>query len=147
MRITVEGLPCARRQIFSAGGCHHDAGADQRPGLEPMHGLELRQIQLAANRRKIDCLAPRHAHRAAGVGEYPDHLQPGLRVELAAAVLSEQRKCQHLQRIADENRGPFVEGFVSCRPATPQVVVIHGRQVVMHEGVAMDQLHRGGGRI
>jgi len=41
------------------------------------------------------------------------------------------------QRIAGEDRGRFIEGLVHGRPATAQVVVVHGGEIVMHQRIAM----------
>ena len=51
----------------------------------------------------------------------------------------EQLKRQDLQRVSRQDGGRLVEGLVAGRPAPPQVVIVHGRQVVVHERVAMDQ--------
>ena len=52
---------------------------------------------------------------------------------------------EHLQRVADQDRGGLVEGAVAGRPAAPQIVVVHGGQVVVHQGVDVDELDRGRG--
>ncbi len=50
------------------------------------------------------------------------------------------------QGVAGQDGGPFVEGLVHGRPAATQIVVVHGRQVVMHERIAMHAFQRRGGR-
>ena len=64
----------------------------------------------------------------------------------ADGVLRQDFECQHLQRIAGEDRGRFVEGAVRGRAAAAQVVVIHGRQVVVNERIGVDQLDGRGRR-
>ncbi len=44
------------------------------------------------------------------------------------------------QRIAGQNRGRLVESLVHGRPAAAQVVIVHRRQVVMHQRIAVQQL-------
>ena len=45
--------------------------------------------------------------------------------------------------VTREDRGRVVEGLVHGRLATPQLVVVHGRQVVVHQRIAMDAFERG----
>ena len=53
---------------------------------------------------------------------------------------------ERLQRVADQDRGRLVVGLVHGRLAAAQVVVVHGRQVVMDEAVAVDAARRRAGR-
>ncbi len=46
------------------------------------------------------------------------------------------------QAVARKDRGCFVEGLVRRRPPTPQIVIVHRRQVVMHERIAVHELDR-----
>ena len=55
-------------------------------------------------------------------------------------LVREQLECEHLQRVAREDRGRLVEGAVRRRPAATQVVVVHRGQVVVHERIGVDQL-------
>ncbi len=52
-------------------------------------------------------------------------------------------ECQRLQRVAGQDGGGLVEGPVAGRPAAPQVVVVHGRQIVVDQRVGVDDLDRG----
>ena len=52
-----------------------------------------------------------------------------------------------LQRIAGENGRGFVEGAMTGGPATAQVVIVHGRQVVVHQAVDVDEFDRGRGGV
>ncbi len=45
------------------------------------------------------------------------------------------------------NRAGFIEGDVGSRLAAAQVVIVHCRQVIVHQGIGVDQLHCAGGRI
>jgi hypothetical protein len=51
-------------------------------------------------------------------------------------------KRQGLQGVPRQDRGGLVEGLVAGGPAAPQVVVVHGRQVVVDQRIGVDQLHR-----
>ena len=57
-----------------------------------------------------------------------------------SGLAGENPKRQHLQRIAHQDRGRLVERLVTRRTAAPQVVVVHGRQVIVHQRVSMDEL-------
>ena len=63
------------------------------------------------------------------------------------AIAREQRECQYLQRVAGENGGRLVEGAMRGRLSAPQVIVVHRRQIVVHQRVGMNEFHRRGGRI
>ena len=54
---------------------------------------------------------------------------------------------QRLQRVAGQDRGGFVEGDVHGGLAAAQGVVVHRRQVVVHQRIAVDQFDRDGGGI
>ena len=49
------------------------------------------------------------------------------------------------ERIAGEDGGRLVEGLMDGRAAAAEVVVVHRRQVVVDQRIAMDQLDGGGG--
>ena len=53
---------------------------------------------------------------------------------------------QGLEGVPRENRRGFVEGLVAGRPTPAQVVIVHGRQVVVDQGVGVQQFHRRQGR-
>jgi len=48
------------------------------------------------------------------------------------------------QRVAGEDRRPLVIFLVHRWPATAHVIVVHGREVVVHERIAMDAFDRRG---
>jgi hypothetical protein len=45
------------------------------------------------------------------------------------------------QRITDQNRDRITINFVARRPAAPEIVIIHGRQIVVHKRIGMDHFH------
>jgi hypothetical protein len=53
-------------------------------------------------------------------------------------VLAEDLERERLQRVAGENRGRLVEFDVRRRTAAAQVIVVHRRQVVVHERVGVN---------
>ena len=123
---------------------HQHARADQRAGLERVQSLELGQRQRAAFGGEVERLPAGHAGGAARVGERLDHAHADRGVGRQARMRRQQLEGQHLQRIAGQDRRRFVERLVAGRPAAAQVVVVHGRQVVVHQRVAVNQLDGAG---
>ena len=62
-------------------------------------------------------------------------------------IACQQLKGQRLQRVAHENRRRLVKGLVTGRPSPSEVIVIHGRKIVMHQGIHMDELDGACGRL
>ena len=56
-------------------------------------------------------------------------------------------KGEGLQRVADQDRRRLVVGLVAGRAPAAQVVVVHGRKVVVHQRIHVDQLDGAGGRL
>ena len=112
---------------MAAGRADQHRRANQRAGLVDVHELELGQRQLLAGRAEIDALAAGHAARAGGEGEQPHHLELLARL-VGEAMLRHQLERERLQRIACQQRR--------------RLVVLDGRQIVVHQRVRMDQLDR-----
>ena len=49
------------------------------------------------------------------------------------------------EAVAGQDGGCFVIGLVGGRPSAPQIVIVHGRQVVMHQRIAVDEFECGAG--
>ena len=100
-----------------------------------MQAFELFPRQRRAGARHVQGLAAAHAGGAGGVRQrrQPGHAQRMRR----AGLFGEQAEGLGLQRIAGEDGGGFVVGHVHGRAAAAQVVVVHGRQVVMNQGIAV----------
>ena len=60
-------------------------------------------------------------------------------------VRDRMSKAKVKQAVAGEDRGRLVECLVRGRLAAPQVVIVHGRQVVVHQRVAMHAFERRAG--
>ena len=59
--------------------------------------------------------------------------------------LGQDLEGQRLQGFAGQDRGRLVEGLVHGRAAASQIVVVHGGQIVVDEGIAMQELDGGAG--
>ena len=52
-----------------------------------------------------------------------------------------------MQCISRQNSGGLIEGLMRCRFASTQVIIIHRRQIIVDQGVTVNQLNRTGGYI
>ena len=57
-------------------------------------------------------------------------------------LIAEDFEGKGQQRIAGENGGGLVKGLVRGGLATAEIIVIHGREIVMHQRVAMHAFER-----
>ena len=64
----------------------------------------------------------------------------GMHVRSCHDVEGQRKKC-----VADEDCRCLVEGFVYRRSPAPQIVIVHGRQIVVDQRIAMHKLERGAG--
>ena len=53
------------------------------------------------------------------------------------------RERHRLKRVADQDRSRLVEGLVHGRASSPHYVVVHRRQIVMHQRVAVQTFESG----
>ena len=90
---------------------------------------------------QVDHLTTDHARPTSRPRQLRD--EPQLHAGLQCIVVSgEHLERQRQQRVAGQDRGPVVECFPHRRLAAPDLVVVHRREVVVHERVAMHQLQR-----
>ena len=119
--------------------------------MHPAQSLRIER-RAGARGRKIDGLAANHSARASGLR---NNLH---RTELSVAQ-DGRRNARHLpwfarekherfreQSVTGENRQALAVDDVVGRPASPQGVVVHGRQIVVDERVGVNQLERTRGR-
>ena len=125
---------------------HHHRGANQRAGLARVHFVDFGQRRVAGRGREVERLAARHARRAAGGGE--QLTSSGGRAR-RRAVRAARRAPRTPAPAARRRRGSRSLRRTPCarRPAAAQVVVVHRRQVVVHQRIGVDQLDRAGRRV
>jgi hypothetical protein len=87
---------------------------------------------------EINGLAAGHTERAARLRQQIDQPQAYRRRGRQRGIASEQLEGERLQSITHQDRRRLVVGFVAGRPATAQIVVIHRRQVIVHERIHVD---------
>ncbi|MEA3173267.1 MAG: hypothetical protein QOF42_678, partial [Gammaproteobacteria bacterium] len=52
-----------------------------------------------------------------------------------------------LKGVARQDRGRFIEGAMCSRLSTAQIVIVHRRQIVVHQRIGVNQFHGCGRRI
>ena len=109
-----------------------------------VHVLQLGQGEGAAHGGEVQCLSPGHTARAARHRERVDHLDavPGRRQH--RPIVGQDMEGQRLQGIAGQDRRGLTEGLVAGRLAAPQIVVVHGREVVVDQRIGVYQLDGAG---
>ena len=148
-RIRRSARSCASARSGPTVRGQQHARADQRAGLEPVHAARpAASVSTPAFGLEVDRLAAGHAGGAARVGQRVDACVRGSPGPAAMPGCARQQlERQRLQRVAGEDRGRLVEGLVAGRAAAAQVVVVHRRQVVVDQAIAVDQLDGAGGRV
>ena len=61
-------------------------------------------------------------------------------------LLGQHLEGQRQQGVAGQNGRGLVERLVAGGPAAPQIVVVHGRQIVVDQRIGVDHFDRAGGR-
>lgn len=62
-------------------------------------------------------------------------------------MISQNGEGQGLQGVTGQNGGAFIKRLVHRWLTATQIVVIHGGQIVVQQGVGVDALHRGSGAV
>ncbi|CAH1653750.1 hypothetical protein CHELA20_54113 [Hyphomicrobiales bacterium] len=102
-----------------------------------------RGIAVASLGREVEDLSADHPAETCGARQPTHEFKMDPRVIGAVRRRREfERQCQ--QGVPRENGGCLVEGDMNCRSPAPEVVIIHGGQIVMDERIAMQHFHRAG---
>jgi hypothetical protein len=125
-----------------------NAGREERPRLRPVQALEGPGIDRAPLRLEVRHLPPDEAGRAAGLAEDGGGAHAAAQTRLVTPVrpLGHEVEGTRQERVSGEDRDRLAEDLVRGRLAAPEVVVVHGRQVVVDQAVRVDHLHRAGER-
>ena len=127
----------------SAEHCASLAGeADKRAGLHRLKPQDRRLVLRSAFGGDIEHLAAGHAAEPGCLSQSAGKLNPDVGRD---GEVGEDLKGERQEGIAGKDRGRLVEGLVNGRPSAAEVVVVHRRQVVMDEAVAMEAFERRGG--
>ena len=117
--------------------------AQQRAGLHLLQPRDVDRLAVAeaAFAGKIQHLAADHAADARRARQRAGQQQPHGRI-LVNLVAGDDVECERQQRVAGEDRGGIIRLLVQRRPAAAQIAVVHRRQVVMDQRVAVDAFQR-----
>jgi hypothetical protein len=125
-----------------------DGEGEERAGLHRLEPADVvlaeRRGAVAALRGEIEHLPADHAAEPGCSGETHDQLGTDRPILMRRRV-GHELEGERLKRVAGEDRGRLVEAAVHRRLAAAQVVVVHGGEVVVNEGVAVQELKRGAG--
>ena len=126
-----------RHSVHDAGGL--DRIFDQRAGLELLKARDRRDIELPAFRRQIHHLAAGHPGRSRGPGKFQHEIGPNPRV-LVRFGIGQDFERQRVQAVAGQDRFRLAEGLVNRELATPELRIVHARQIVMNQRIDVDGL-------
>ena len=114
------------------------------PVLSAMQAFQRCDVERGRLPGRVDVQRPPGAHAGGGGRELG--AERGAR-GIGQGAVRERDEGLRLQRVAGEDRGRFVEGDVHGRLAATQRIVVHRRQVVVHQRIGVHQFHRDGRRI
>ena len=127
----------------------HGGGANQRACLAFVHAAQRRWIEGVRLRScclQIQRLSARHPARPGGVGDDVDGAELAVgQLRTVEAGGARRRLTRHqceglrVERIAGKNRLTLAKHHVRRRPPTPQRVIVHRREIVVHERIGVDQ--------
>ena len=110
-------------------GAEHEKPA----GLESLQAPDAWRIEGdVLGGRQVDRLAGYHADATGGMGKGADKADAHLRI-LVRRRIRQDLEGQRLQSVTGKDRRRLVEGPVTGRPATPQIVVVECGQIVVNQ--------------
>ena len=104
---------------------------DQPAGLQRLQPCYRRSVEDLPLGKHVDHLAARHTSRSRRGPKRHHELAASLGIGMGI-VFSQYLERTALQRVASQDRGRLVEGLMCACFATPQVVIIHRRQIIVH---------------
>ena len=110
-----------------------DAGGEELPCLQAVERHELVAVE-GPVRRDVDVLPADH----------PECRRGKLPRRPRRRVREDQPERLREERIAGKDRDSLPEAHVRARLAAPQIVVVEGREVVVHEAERVHELERAG---
>ena len=121
--------------------------AQQRAGLHLLQPRDVDRLAVAeaAFAGEVEHLAADHAADARRARQRARQQQAHGRV-LVDLVAGDDVEGERQQPVAGEDRGGVVGLLVQGRPAAAQIAVVHRRQIVMDQRIAVDAFQRGAGQ-
>ena len=149
-----ERLPIGAESLSRRGirpgedGAGLDRKGEERAGLHRLEAPDFRLarggVAVAPSAARSSIWPPAMPASPAGAGKPEDEVAPHRGVGMNRRI-GEALEGERLERVAGEDRRRLVEGAMDARLAAAQVVVVHRRQIVVDERVAMQELDRGAG--
>jgi hypothetical protein len=104
----------------------------------------LSQVQPLTLDGQINGLATGHPKGTAGFRQQLNEPQPGCRRTWKRRVSGQDVKCQRLQGVAHQDGRCLVIGLVNRWPTATKVVIIHRGEIIVYEGIHVNQLNSAG---
>jgi hypothetical protein len=142
-------LSICRQRLEPASGClssHPAQGAgssDQRSRFSSVDLDQVSEWEPAAFGLQVEPLPADHAFDPAGIEQLLGHLSEDLYRETQLRGGRGQNAGRHwYQEISREGSGRDVEGSMGGGPASPEIVVVHAGEIVMHQRIGVNGLYR-----
>ncbi|ESX68867.1 hypothetical protein X759_24445 [Mesorhizobium sp. LSHC420B00] len=130
----------ARRRAGN-DGARFAGKADQRTGFHRLKPNDASLVRPALFGLEIEHLAADHAAGPCGAGQCQHQRCPALGRQHCRLV-GKDVEGKRQQGVAGKNGGRFIESPVHGRLATAHIVIVHGRQIVMDERIAVHAFER-----
>jgi hypothetical protein len=131
-------MRCGRLSGLRQNGTAFQREPEQRACLEALDGDDLIKIvALLFLCGQVEHLASHHAVVAGGARKLERQLSPHPAIGMGGGI-SDDLERHGQQAVTGQNGGGFIIGNVAGGFAAAQVVVVHCRQVIMHQRIAMD---------
>ena len=134
---------CEGGELLGLGGgidrTHAYAGTQQGSSLGSMDRIEqLRRGGLSLALEVVHLAANHSTHGAGGGGQLPHQLNAPFGVDLFKP--RENLECEREQRVAGQDRDGVSEDLVTSGPAAPEIVVVESGEIIVDQGVSMNEL-------
>ena len=116
---------------------------DQFPGFHALQPGNSANIQVFALGGQINHLAADHARPPGRIGQGCDEAAPYFSIGMGLFI-TKNTKGKGKQAVPGENRRGLVELYVTGVLAAPQIVIVHGRQIIMNQRIGMHHFHGRG---
>ena len=119
-------------------------GADQFAGLPAMHAFQCCEVNILPLGLDVRHLARHHAGVSRSQRQFL--YNPDLRLGIKPLVVgrpADEIERHREQGVAGQDRHRLADDFVVRQFSPPVVVVIHGRKIVVYQGVSMDEFQGG----
>ncbi len=89
---------------------------------------------------EVEALSAGHPARTRRARQFLNKLGADVRIS-ARRIAGQRLERERQECVAGKDGRPLIEGLVNGAYAAPHGVIVHGRQIIVYQGVAMDALH------